>query len=209
MGSSSKRSRRVLLLVGTRKGLFLASSDLDRRKWSVEGPHLAGYEIYHAVLDPRDCTTAYAAAHHVVWGAHVYRSDDCGRIWAKMPGVPHYDDDDDDDEGTDRTLKAIWYIGPAHADAPDTVFAGIEPAGLFVSRDRGRSWNAVDGLNHHATNKLWQPSGGALALHSVQVDPRDSRRIYAAISAGGVYRSDDCGATWTTANRGVRADYLP
>ncbi len=212
MGSSSKRSRRVLLLVGTRKGLFLASSDLDRRKWSVEGPHLAGYEIYHAVLDPRDCTTAYAAARHMVWGVHVHRSDDCGRTWAKMPGVPHYDqhdDDNDDHDGADRTLKAIWYIGPAHADAPDTVFAGIEPAGLFVSRDRGCSWDAVDGLNHHATNKLWQPSGGALALHSIQVDPRDSRRIYAAISAGGVYRSDDCGATWTTANRGVRADYLP
>lgn len=204
MGSSSKRSRRVLLLVGTRKGLFLASSDLDRQKWSVEGPHLAGYEIYHAVLDPRDYTTAYAAAHHMVWGVHVHRSGDRGRTWEKMAGVPHYND-----EGDDRVLKAIWYIGPAHADAPDTVYAGIEPAGLFVSPDRGRSWRTVDELNDHATNKFWQPSGGGLALHSIQIDPRDSRRIYAAISAGGVYRSDDCGATWTMANRGVRAAYLP
>jgi photosystem II stability/assembly factor-like uncharacterized protein len=170
----------------------------------MEGPHLAGYEIYHAWLDPRVGATAYAAAHHPVWGVHVHRSVDGGRSWEVLPAAPHHAQA----EG-DRALKAIWYLAPGHPSEPDVLFAGIQPAGLFVSRDSGASWEPVRGLNEHPTRETWQPAKGGLALHSIFVDPRDAQRIYAAVSAGGVYRSDDGGATWKPVNRGVRANYLP
>ncbi len=169
----------------------------------MEGPYLAGYEIYHAFLDHREGVTAYAAAYHQVWGVHVFRSVDGGRSWDLLPGVPHYGAA----AGTGG-LRAIWHLAPGHADQPDTLYAGIEPAGLFVSGDGGARWQALRGLNEHPTRGSWQPAKGGLALHSICVDPREARRIYAAVSAGGVYRSDDGGANWKPVNQGVRADYL-
>lgn len=200
---SSDRSR-VILLVGTRKGLFLATSDAERREWDLKGPCLAGFEVYHAVLDPRDGKTGYAAVRHVVWGVHIHRSVDAGRTWELLPEVPHHSS-----TGGAQGLKAIWYLAPGHASEPDTLYAGVEPAGLLVSRDCGAVWEPVSGLNDHPTRSTWQEAKGGLALHSIYVDPRDARRIYAAVSAGGVYRSDDGGVSWEPANRGVRADYLP
>jgi photosystem II stability/assembly factor-like uncharacterized protein len=194
----------IVLLVGTRKGLFRAVSDGDRRKWRLEGPHLAGYETYHAIVDPRDRETGYAAVHHSVWGVHIHRSDDLGHTWELAPEAPHHAA-----PAERKSLKAIWYLAPGHVDDPDTLYAGIQPAGLFASRDRGNSWEPVTGLNEHATRDTWQPAKGGLALHSIYIDPRDAQRIYAAVSAGGVYRSDDGGSTWKPANRGVRAEYLP
>jgi photosystem II stability/assembly factor-like uncharacterized protein len=189
--------------VGTRKGLFRAESDRGRREWRLEGPHLAGYEIYHARHDPRRPAAAYAAAHHMVWGVHVHRSDDSGHSWELLPEAPHPVSAEDDG------LKAIWYLAPGHASQPDTWFAGIEPAALFKSSDGGATWEDMVGLNAHPTRATWQPAKGGLALHSIQVDPRDPQRLYAAVSAGGVYRSDDGGTSWKPVNRGVRADYLP
>jgi photosystem II stability/assembly factor-like uncharacterized protein len=193
----------IVLLIGTRKGLFRATSDTTRREWRIEGPQLAGYEVYHAFLDPRDPSTAYAAVRHIVWGVHVHRSDDGGRNWTLLPSVPYHGL-----SGADP-LRAIWYLAPGHSSEPETLYAGIEPAALYASRDRGESWSPVDALNEHPTRAHWQPAKGGLALHSIYIDPRDARRIYAAVSAGGVYRSDDGGASWTPANRGVRAEYLP
>lgn len=194
---------RVLLLVGTRMGLFTFESDRSRRRWTVRGPHMAGYEIYHAILDPRDRKHAYAAARHSVWGVHFYRSPDAGRHWELMVETPHHPPE------RKPSLKAIWFIAPGPASEPETIYAGIEPAGLFVSRDRGTSWTPIGGLNDHPTSSSWQPSGGGLALHSITVDPHDPATLYAAISAGGVYRSDDGGANWKPKNAGVRADFLP
>ncbi|UCC75163.1 MAG: hypothetical protein JSV86_09360 [Gemmatimonadota bacterium] len=199
----SEKSR-VVLLVGTRKGLFRATSGLGRREWRLDRPYLAGYELYHACFDRRDVTTAYAAANHAVWGVHVHRSTDGGRTWELLPGAPHYPPAEDA-----PSLKAIWYLAPGHASAPEMLYAGIEPAGLFVSRNRGASWQSVAGLNRHPTRHTWQPAKGGLALHSIYIDPRDARRVYAAVSAGGVYRSDDGCASWKPVNRGIRADYLP
>lgn len=201
--TAPKDRGRTLLLVGTRMGLFTFESDRARRKWSLRGPHMAGYEIYHAILDPRDRTHAYAAARHSVWGAHFYRSADAGRQWELMVDTPHHPSEDK------TPLKAIWFVAPGPASEPDTIYAGIEPAGLFVSRDRGSSWTPIVGLNNHPTNASWQPSGGGLALHSIVVDPRNPATLYSAISAGGVYRSDDGGASWEPKNHGVRADFLP
>ncbi len=192
---------RVLLLVGTKRGLFSAVSSPDRSRWELSEPMLVGHEVYHAALDPRDGRTAWATSAHKVWGAHVHRSDDAGRSWTVLEAAPHYPDE--------RGLTAVWQIAPGHPSEPDVLYAGIEPAGLFVSRDRGASWKSVDSLNRHPTTATWQPAGGALALHSIAVAPRTPDRIWCAVSAGGTYRSDDHGQTWSPLNQGVRAEFLP
>jgi hypothetical protein len=188
------------LLIGTRRGLFVARSRDGRATWHMGEPRLIGREVYHAIIDPRT-GTAWAATDHAVWGAHVHRSTDGGDSWDVLPGAPHHDDD--------RGLKAIWFLAPGPPDEPDTLYAGIEPAGLFVSHDAGASWRSAAALNSHPTSTTWQPAGGGLALGSIQHDPREPRRIYCALSAGGVYRTDDGGTSWTPCNRGVRADFLP
>ncbi|HEX6133775.1 MAG TPA: hypothetical protein VFZ24_07425 [Longimicrobiales bacterium] len=192
--------RSVTLLIGTKRGIFVARSDAARMTWRLSPPALAGREVYHAFVDPRH-GTAWAASDHPVWGAHVHRSDDGGESWETLGSAPHYADE--------RGLRAIWHLAPGPADRPDTIYAGIEPAGLFVSHDRGESWLPVESLNEHPTNISWQPAGGGLALGAIRHDPRDPRRIYCALSAGGVYRTDDGGASWTPCNRGVRAEFLP
>lgn len=200
-GRGELGAMRIQLLIGTKRGLFVARSTTERTRWEISEPMLVGREVYHAVVDPRDGHTGWAASDHPVWGAHVHRSDDGGTTWEVLEAAPHYADQ--------RGLKAIWCLAPGHASEPDVLWAGIEPAGLFVSGDRGGSWQSVTSLNEDATNETWQPAGGALALHSVMVDPGDARRVYCALSAGGVYRSDDGGATWSPRNAGVRADFLP
>lgn len=183
---------RVLLLVGTKRGLFTFVSDEKRETWQSSGPHLIGREVYHAVLDPTD-NTVWAATDHAVWGAHLHASNDFGETWQLLDAAPHY---------ADESLKAIWYVLPMGR----RIYAGIEPAGLFVSDDRGGSWRGVDSLNEHPTSETWQPAGGGLALHSIIAD---DDRLYCAVSAGGVYRSDDRGANWRAVNKNVRADFQP
>jgi photosystem II stability/assembly factor-like uncharacterized protein len=189
----------VTLHVGTRRGLFLATSG-DRSAWRLEGPFLTGREVYFAFRDDRVPGRVWAATDHKVWGPHVHRSDDGGRSWTVLDAAPHHADE--------RGVTAIWYLAPGPADQPDTLWAGIEPAGLFVSRDAGRSWEPSS-LNEHPTRETWQPAGGGLALGGIQHDPADPSRVYCSLSAGGVYRSDDGGATWAPANRGVRCDFQP
>lgn len=178
----------------------MARADEGRRDWALSEPRLKGREVYHAVLDPRDKRTAWAATNHPVWGAHIHRSDDRGETWDVLEAAPHHADE--------RGLKAIWSLTPGPASSPGSLYAGIEPAGLFYSEDRGDSWTAIDSLNDHSTNGTWQPSGGGLALHSIEFDPASERRMWCAVSAGGVYRSKDGGKTWKPANKGVRAEFL-
>lgn len=197
-------ARQVVLLVGTRKGLFTARASAQRRTWTLDGPFIAGYEIQSAFLDPRDPRRGFAAAHHPVWGIHIYRTDDGGRSWTSLAEVPRHRDDE-----SVQSLRMIWSLAPGAVDDPHTLYAGIEPPGLFESRDLGESWRPVAAFNEHRTRSTWSPAKGGLAVHSLAVDPLDSRWRYLALSAGGVYRSGDAGASWEPINRGVRAPYLP
>jgi photosystem II stability/assembly factor-like uncharacterized protein len=193
----------IAVLVGTRKGLFIARSDDRRRHWQLEGPHIAGYEIQAAYLHPDDPAIGYAAAHHPVWGIHVYRTEDGGRSWTGLAEVPRHGPDEDE-----SSLKMIWSLAPGPGGDPDHVMAGVEPPGVFRSRDGGQTWQPLTGFNDHPDRPAWSPAKGGLAVHSLQPDPFDSQRLFVAMSAGGIYRSDDGGDHWQAANAGIRAPYL-
>ena len=189
----------TLLLIGTRRGLLLARS-ADRRAWTLSAPALEGREIYHAFRDRRT-GHLWAASNHRVWGSHVHRSADGGRTWETLAAAPVHRDE--------RALTAIWRLAPGPDHSPEVLYAGVQPAGLFVTADAGRTWEPVPGLNDHPTRSTWQPMGGGLALTDVWVDGENPDVLYAAISAGGVYRSDDSGESWVPRNRGVPACFQP
>lgn len=193
----------VAVLVGTRKGLFIARGNAERTEWRMEGPHLPGYEIQAAFLDPRQPLVGYAAGHHPVWGVHLYRTVNGGRSWVSLTDVPRHREDDDPD-----SLSVIWSLAPGRPDHPDEILAGIEPPGIFRSRDAGNTWAPLTGFNAHPDRVHWSPAKGGLAVHSVQVDPTRPARLYAALSAGGIYRSEDHGESWQACNQGIRAPYL-
>ena len=193
----------VVVAVGSKKGGFLFHSP-DRRKWSVEGPFNAGGAVYHMTLDPRDGRTVYAAAPmgSEPWGPAVYRGR-AGEVLKATTTAPKFK------EGSDLSVSRIWHIEPGPSNAPDTIYAGVEPAALFRSDDRGDTWHDVESLNYHPTRKDWQPGNGGLCLHSVLVDPRNPRHLMIGISAVGAFETRDGGRSWTTENRGVRAEFMP
>lgn len=191
----------VLILAGTRKGLFLLRGDEGRRSWRLEGPLLTGWAVYHAIVDPRD-GILYAATNNFVYGATVHRSSDLGATWqrAEEVGLP---------EESGLKLAASWHVEPGHESEPGTIWLGADPGALLRSEDGGASFAWVPGLTQHPTRERWHPGAGGLCCHSITLDPTDRRRVYAAISAAGAFRSDDDGGTWTPVNAGVAADFLP
>jgi hypothetical protein len=191
----------VLVLVGTRKGLFLLRGDGDRRRFDVDGPYLTGWEIFHASRDPRD-GTVYAATNSPVYGASVHRSTDVGQTWerAEQLGLP---------EDSDLKLEKAWHVEPGRADEPGRLWLGGAPGVLFRSDDGGRSWEPVRGVLEHPTRERWNPGAGGLCCHSIQLDHSDPSRMTIAISAAGAFRSTDGGETWTPINAGVAADFMP
>ena len=188
----------MMLLVGTDKGLFRLVEDGSSGRWVIDGPHLPGYAVLHTMLAADD--TLYAATAHKVWGAHLYRSLDHGRSWSSLDAVPTHPA-----ESGRGATRAIWYL----AESGGALLAGIDPAGLFRSDDRGETWLPMDGLNEHPTRNTWEPSKGCFAVHSICVDSLQPENLVVAVSAGGVYRSEDGGETWQATNAGVRADNLP
>lgn len=196
----NSRPPAVVLFVGTRKGLFRVRCDHPGDDWQIDGPHLEGYEVIHTCQPAENPDIVYAAAAHPVWGAHIYRSIDAGDSWDALPGVPHHADSADG-------LKAVWFLD-ASPDG-ETLYAGIDPPGLFVSNDAGDTWHGVESLNSHETRSTWEPSKGIFAVHSICRDPSDSNRMLVAVSAGGVYLTEDGGVSWRPANKGVRAENKP
>lgn len=190
-------SCKVVILVGTQKGAFFFHSDENRQDWRMTGPHLGGWEVYSLLGDSRFGPRIYAGTCHFVYGPTVRYSDDFGETWEQVVSGPQYG------EESGFTLKRIWQIVPGHPSEPDTLYAGVEEAGLFVSHDRGMTWTERTGLTAHPTRPGWFPGNGGLCLHTILIDPHNPRRIWVGISAVGVFRSDDGGETWQVRNEGL------
>jgi len=224
----------VRVLVGTRKGAFILTSDAKRTRWDVNGPHFAGWEIYHVKGSPADPNRLYASQSSGWFGQVIQRSCDGGKTWetpgggvTKHPGEgPKGESNKFVYDVTPQTgkpltthqwydgtqhpweFKRVWHLEPSLAD-PDTVYAGVEDAGLFRSSDGGTTWQELAGLRGHGTGPRWQPGAGGMCLHTILLDPADPNRIYVAISAAGAFRSDDGGKTWKPINRGPTRSTFP
>lgn len=204
---------RVFVLVGTRKGAFVYSSDARRERWDLSEPLLKGSSIYSMIFDlRRDPPRLLAASNHWAWGRSVARSDDLGNTWEqRTPGLSFPADAAENapnwvwDTTTGNPKRAeslsvenVWSVRPGLQDQPGLVWAGTQPAGLFRSHDWGETWEPVNSLNYIEMRKYWYPTGGgASCIHSIEVDPRDGNRVYASISSGGTYVTPDGGNSWT------------
>ena len=227
----------VRVLVGTRKGAFVLTSDANRSRWDVSGPHFAGWEVYHLKGSPADQNRIYASQTSGWFGQIIQRSDDGGKTW-HQPGTPTgeptttpdgmpkgesnkfvYDTSPETGkpltthqwyDGTQRPweFKRVWHLEPS-LDDPDTVYAGAEDAALFRTTDGGQTWHELSGLRGHGTGPQWQPGAGGMCLHTIILDPTNHERMYVAISAAGAFRTDDAGRTWRPINRGLHSPYIP
>ena len=204
---------RVRVLVGTRKGAFILSADGARTDWTVSGPHFGGWEIYHINGSPADPNRLYASQSSGWFGLVMQRSDDGGETWETVSNDFAYVGEVGEHlwyDGTPRRweFKRIWHLEPSRDD-PDLVYAGAEDAALFRSTDGGRSWEELPALRTHESGQRWQPGAGGMCLHTILLDPVTPGRMFVAISAAGVFRSDDAGATWRPANKGLRSGEIP
>src|SRR6266699_6016935 len=227
---------KVRVLVGTRKGAFILTSDGARKRWRVSRPHFAGWEIYHVKGSPVDPNRIYASQTSGWFGQIIQRSDDGGKTW-NTPGSSAEELKNPDGmskgesnkfvydtsaetgkpftthqwyDGTQHPweFKRVWHLEPALGD-PDTVYAGVEDAALFRSTDGGQTWQELPGLRGHDSGPRWQPGAGGMCLHTILLDPSDPGRIFIAISAAGAFRTDDAGKTWRPINRGLRSEGIP
>jgi len=227
----------VRVLVGTRKGAFILTSDAKREKWQVSSPHFAGWEMYHLKGSPADPNRIYASQSSSWFGQIIQRSDDGGKTW-HQPGTPPgepttapdgtpkgesnkfvYDTSPETGkpltthqfyDGTPRPweFKRVWHLEPSLTD-PDTVYAGVEDAALFRSTDGGKTWHELAGLRGHGSGDKWAPGAGGMCLHTILLDPSNPARIFIAISSAGAFRTDDAGKTWRPINRGLHSQYIP
>ncbi|HLX58373.1 MAG TPA: sialidase family protein [Ktedonobacteraceae bacterium] len=203
MGSNTTFSRgTVLVLVGTKRGLFLLNSR-DRERWEVTATGLAGRRIFYATLDQRTGHRMFAADNGDFFGAFLRYSDDFGQTWQEPEQGIQFP------EASEQKLENIWIIEPGRSSEPGTLYAGVDPASLWISSDSGVHWSMNDGLANHPTRSRWEPGAGGLCLHSIIVDPTNAARMWVGISAVGCMRTDDGGQNWGFANKNVRADFLP
>jgi photosystem II stability/assembly factor-like uncharacterized protein len=202
----------VRVLVGTRKGAFILTSDEKREKWEVSGPHFAGWEIYHLKGSPVNPDRIYASQSSSWFGQTMQRSDDGGQTWETVGNQFQYIGDPGTHMWYDGTqhpweFTRVWHLEPSLTD-PDTVYAGVEDAALFKSTDGGQNWTELDGLRA-AQGHRWQPGAGGMCLHTILLDPTNPDRMYIAISAAGAFRTDDGGTTWKPINKGLKSNYIP
>jgi len=203
----------VRLLVGTKKGAFVLTSDERREHWEVDGPHFSGWEVYHVKGTPADPDRLYSSQSRGWFGQVVQRSDDGGATWEAAGNDFQY-------EGTRSTHKwydnsdhpwdfaRVWHLEPSLSD-PDTVYAGVEDAALFRSADAGKTWQELPALRTHESAPTWAPGAGGLCLHTIILDAKNPDRIITAISSAGAFRSDDAGKTWRPINRGLKSNHIP
>ena len=195
----------TLVLIGTAKGLFTLRSTDGRQSFELHGPALPGEEVYATCIDRRGSSPhILAGSVSMHWGPVIRRSDDLGETWTEQDSAALAFPAD-----TGAALNRIWQLTPGGADEPDVIYAGVEPAALFRSTDRGASFSLLRGLWDHPHRPEWEPGGGGLCLHTVLVHPEDPARLLIAISAAGVYLSDDSGDTWRASNAGIVVPFLP
>ena len=203
----------VRVLVGTRKGAFVLTSDGKREKWDVSGPHFAGWEIYHVKGSHADPNRLYASQSSGWFGQQIQRSNDGGKTWEPVGNKFVYDGTPGTHQWYDGTphpweFKRVWHLEPSLTDR-DTVYAGVEDAAIFRSTDGAKTWEELPGLRGHGTGPQWQPGAGGMCLHTIVLDPIHEGRMFIAISAAGAFRSDDGGTTWQPINRGLHSPYIP
>jgi photosystem II stability/assembly factor-like uncharacterized protein len=227
----------VRVLVGTRKGAFILTSDGKREKWDVSGPHFAGWEIYHLKGSPVDSDRIYVSQTSGWFGQIIQRSNDGGKTWEQpglKPGEPTttpdgmpmgesnrfvYDTSGKNGkaltthqwyDGTQHPweFKRVWHIEPSMTD-PDLAYAGVEDAAIFRTTDGGKSWHELSGLRGHGTGPQWTPGAGGMGLHTILIDQTNNNKMYVAISAAGVFRTEDAGTTWKPINKGLKSQYIP
>jgi len=221
----------VRVLVGTRKGAFVLTSDGTRRNWQIDGPHFAGWEIYHVKGSPADPNRLYVSQTSGWFGQLIQRSNDGGKSWeipsgeapptfpARASNKFVYDTSAETGkpltthqwyDGTQHPweFKRVWHIEPA-LDDPDTAYAGVEDAAIFRTTDGAKSWQEIPGLRGHGTGPQWQPGAGGMCLHTIILNPQNPQQMFIAISAAGAFRTDDGGKTWKPINQGLRSQYIP
>ena len=190
-------AKKVLVLIGTKKGAFILESDAARQSWTQRGPFCETWPMNHVAADPAS-GTIYGAGGNEWFGPAVWRSKDLGRTWTHSSDGLAY-------PAEEKPMKTAWSVAPGNG----TVYAGVEPAGLFRSDDDGQSWTHLAGLREHPTRPQWQPGGAGLILHSILRNPANAKEMWVGISAVGVFHTGDGGSTWDTRNHGVRCDFLP
>jgi hypothetical protein len=209
--------KKVRILVGTRKGGYIVEGDRSRKKWKVNPPLQKGTEVFHMIADPRHPGDLYACVNSWLWGPVLYRSRNYGKKWSEIgtpmmastkTRPPRFDGNPDTPAPT-YAVANLWHLEPGPESEPKTLFIGVDPYSLHRSDDLGETWEPVTGLNDHPTKSKWNPGNGGPCLHTILVDPSRPHRMYAGISAAGLFRTDDGGKTWVTANQGVETPYQP
>ena len=203
----------VRVLVGTRKGAFILTSDGKRKDWQVSGPLFTGWEIYHLKGSPADPSRLYASQSSGWFGQQIQRSEDGGANWEPVGNKFTYDGVPGTHQWYDGTahpweFKRVWHLEPSLGD-PDLVYAGVEDAALFKSSDGGATWEELAGLRGHDTGPQWQPGAGGMCLHTIILDPSNAERMYIAISAAGAFRTDNGGKNWKPINKGLVSNFIP
>ena len=203
----------VRVLVGTRKGAFVLTADGKRERWDVSGPHFGGWEIYHLKGSLADPNRIYASQSSGWFGQVIQRSSDGGKTWEALDNKFVYDGVPGTHQWYDGTphpweFKRVWHLEPSLHD-PDTVYAGVEDAAMFRTSDGGKSWHELPGLRNHGSGSAWQPGAGGLCLHTIVLDPSNQQRMFIAISAAGVFRTDDGGGSWRAINKGLKSEGIP
>ena len=202
----------VRVLVGTRKGAFVITSDGSRQRWQTSGPHFGGWEIYHLKGSPVDSNRIYASQSSGWFGQVIQRSSDGGQTWETVGNKFEYEGNPGTHLWYDGTphpweFKRIWHLEPS-LDDPDTVYAGAEDAAMFRTIDGGQTWSELASLRDCQGSK-WQPGAGGMGLHTILIDRNNPKRIYIAISAAGAFRTEDGGKSWKAINHGLRSEFMP
>jgi hypothetical protein len=191
-------AERVVLAIGTKKGVFVAEASAPRRNFALRGPSGPGVPVYATLIDTRGAPHVYASSCNPFFGMKVLRSTDLGHTFQETKSAPAFPKDDG------RALANIWSLEPGRDDKE--LWCGVEPASLFRSYDEGDSWEMVPGISNHEHARQWQPGNGGLCLHTII---RDGDRVHLGISTGGHYLSEDGGATFQASNSGIGAGFAP